>query len=436
MNPADLAATARVRTVRRVLAFLTLALGVGGVAWCVWELSLVRPSLDEAFRLANAGKLDEAALQLQALVAQHPDDGPARLLLAQFLLKPRGPDSSSTKAGGASPALAEEALVQLAGVHPDKPAMAAVFHLTRGDALHRLSRLAEAEADWQEALRIDLTTPEAGWNLLDLYYLQLRRNDARTLALRLFELEHDPHDRALLLLELIRHDARPPAPESLVQAFEPLVRDHPADLHSAMTLGIALTRSSQAENGIATLRRVVESHPESVEAWDSLLTCLDESGKLDALEEAIEHLPPDMAGAPRLLKHRAGVALASRRQEAVELYHRALISEPYSRVVAYRFSRALRLAGGADEARRIEERLRRHDAAIEELRPLFERVSAMRDFDVRTHREIFQKFAELREQMDLFDEARAWHRLVLLEQPEDEVSQAAVARLGLGDHHR
>jgi Flp pilus assembly protein TadD len=430
MSPIERPSPGRVRTIRLVFALLTLALGAGGVAWGVWEASRIRPSLDDAVILADAGKPDEAAAHLRAVVARHPEDGPARLLLAQFLLK--GPESASspTRTGGATVALAEEALGHLDHVRPDRPATAAAFHLLRGNALHRLSRLDEAEADWLEALRIDPTTPEAGWNLLHLYYLELRKEDARRLAMRLFEVEPDPHDRALLLLEVSRHDARPPAPESLVPILEPVVGDHPDDLRATLTLGIALTRASQVEKGIALLRRVAESHPDDAEAWDSLLTCLDESGQVAALEEAIATLPAGIAASPRMLKHRARLAQSSRWEEAAGLYRRAYSAEPHNRVLEYRLSRALRQVGQGDEARRIEERMRRRDLAIEEVRPLFERASAIRDLSVRAQKPIFQKFAELREQMGLLDEARAWHRLVVLEQPGDEVSRAALARLG------
>ena len=105
--------------------------------------------------------------------------------------------------------------------------MHTTFQVCRGDALDRLSRLDEAEEAWLEAIRSDPTAPEAGFHLLNLYYLQGREEEARRLALRLYEAEPDPHDRVLLLLELIRPDARPPAPASLVKWFERAVQEHP-----------------------------------------------------------------------------------------------------------------------------------------------------------------------------------------------------------------
>jgi tetratricopeptide (TPR) repeat protein len=439
MSPVHHPASDRVRTIRLAFALLILALGAGGVAWGVWESSRIRPSLEDAIAMADAGKLDEASALLRSVVARHPEDGPARLLLAQFLMKQPDYQSPSTKGGRSSVGIAEaeEALGHLAHVHPDKPSMAAAFHLVRGNALYRLSRLEEAEADWLEALEVDPTTPEAGWALLNLYYIQAREDDARGLALRLFAFEPDPHDRALLLLELVRPAARPPARGSIVQVLEPVVRDHPGEFHSAIALGLALTRSGQADKGIDELRRVVTAYPERVEGWDSLLSCLDEAGQVDAMDEALKSIPVPIAAAPRLAKHRARVAQAANRwKEVVELYRQACRAEPSHGAIQYRLSRALRHEGQGDEAARIEVHLRRRDAAAEEIRPLYEQADAVRDLRVRAQAPLFQKIAQAREDMGLVDEAIAWHRLILTDDPRNEVSRSALARLEPGSVHR
>src|SRR5262249_58704670 len=132
--------------------------------------------------------------------------------------------------------------------------MAVTLQLCRGRALDRLLRFSEAEAAWLEALKADPAAPEAGWHLLNLYYLQGREEEARRLALRLYEVEPDPHDRVLLLLELVRPDARPPAPGSIVKLLEPAVRQHPDDLQSAVALGLARVRAGQVDAAIDDLR--------------------------------------------------------------------------------------------------------------------------------------------------------------------------------------
>jgi Flp pilus assembly protein TadD len=298
-------------------------------------------------------------------------------------------------------------------------------------ALNRLSRLEEAEAAWLEALGVDPTAPDAGWELLRLYYLQGREEEARDLALRLFQVEPDPHDRALLLLELLRPDARPPAPGSIIDLFEPIVRSNPHDRHSGMALGLAQTRAGKVEEGISQLRRVVQSHANQVEVWDCLLTGLDESGQVDVMESELERVPAVVSESPRLLKHRARIAHGSGRwKEAVDLYRRARRAEPYNRVVEYRLSRALRHVGEVAEAQRLEQRVRRRDVAIQEIRPLYDQATETPGLGTRPHPELYQRIADVRKRMQLPDEARAWHRLVLDHDPTNEHSLAALKRLG------
>jgi tetratricopeptide (TPR) repeat protein len=402
---------------------------MGALGWIAWQAIRSRPALDAAVKLAEAGRYDEAAAKLRARLAADPDDGAAHLLLAQLDLKRF--DSPATRAGRSREDWARLALDHLGRVHPSNPRMEVTLQLCRGQALDRLGRFDEAEAAWLEALKLDATAPEAGWNLLRLYYLQGREEEARRLALRLYEVEPDPHDRVLLLLELVRPDARPPAPASIVKLFEPAVRQHPDDLHPALALGLARVRAGQVDAGIDELRRVVQVHPDRVEAWDCLLTGLDESGQIDILEEELERLPAALAEAPRLVKHRARVAQGSNRwKEAVELYRRAQAAEPYNRVVEYRLSRALRHLGGTAEADRIEQRLRRRDVAIQEVRPLFDQATATPGLGNRPHPDLYQRIAEARERMQLRNEARAWHRLVLRDDPKNAASRAALERLG------
>ena len=53
----------------------------------------------------------------------------------------------------------------------------------------------------------------------------------------------------------------------------------------------------------------------------------------------------------------------------------------------------------------------------------------MKALGLTPHPELYQFLAELREKMGRFDEARAWHRLVLRDLPENAVSLAALDRL-------
>jgi tetratricopeptide (TPR) repeat protein len=428
-HPLSPEGSARERIIRRVLTGLMIVLVAGGLGWGAGQWLRARPPLGEAIELADAGRLDEAEAKLRARLAVDPDDGAAALLLAEVALKRL--DSPTTLAGRPPEDWAQRALDQLHRVRPSNRRMAATREVGRGRALYRLLRFVEAEAAWLEALWLDPIVPEAGWHLLNLYYLQGRPEEARRLALRLHEVEPDPQDRVRLLVELLRPDARPPAPDSIAILLEPVVRKHPDDLHSALALGLARTRASQIEAGINQLRQVVRIHPDRVEAWDGLLTALDESGHVDLLVDELGRLPAAFAESPRMWKHRARVAqVSNRRKEAAEFYRRAHAAEASYRPLEYRLSQALRHVGAIAEAERIERRARLRDDAIRDIRSLFEQANTTSDLGTRAHPELYQKIAEVRERMQLLDEARAWHRLVLRDDPEETVSRAALKRLG------
>ena len=421
--------SARARSARRTLSLVILALVGCGLALYASQFKKQPPSLEDALELVHAGKLDSAAMRIRAILSANPDHAAANVLLAQILLKSADPASGGSPSSGS----AEKALAHLRRVRPTSPRMAVASLLCKGNAMDCLARLDEAEEAWLEAIEIDPTAPEVGFNLLSLYYLEGREEEARRLALRLYKAEPDPHDRVLLLLELIRPDARPPAPGALIKWFEPRVQKHPGDLHSSIALGLALVRSGQVENGTSVLRRVVQTHPDKVEAWDSLLLGLDETGQVHVMEKEMERVPVDLPGAEKLLKHRARIAQGRQWQEAVDLYRRARQAEPYNRVVEFRLSRALRHVGEAAEADLIQERVSSRDVAIQELRPLYDRATEIPDLLVGSHVELCQQIARARERMQLPEEAIVWHKLVLANHHDNKVSREALRRLAKGN---
>jgi hypothetical protein len=106
------------------------------------------------------------------------------------------------------------------------------------------------------------------------------------------------------------------------------------------------------------------------------------------------------------------------------------MAEPFNRVVEYRLSRALRHVGATAEADEIQQRVQRRDVAIQEMRPLYDQATAIPDLGIRPHPDLYQRIADARERMQLRDEARAWHQLVLRADPKNEISLAALKRLG------
>ncbi len=110
-------------------------------------------------------------------------------------------------------------------------------------------------------------------------------------------------------------------------------------------------------------------------------------------------------------------------------YRRASAFEPFNSAVLYRLRMALRAAGETAELRHVDQSLAVYQSAFLRMRPVYAEAFAIKTLGLEPHPELYHRLAELREQMGRFDEARAWHRLVLRDVPDDAVSLAALARL-------
>jgi tetratricopeptide (TPR) repeat protein len=398
-----------------VLAVLAVLLGVGALV--AWRRFPAPPELGPICALGRQGRFDQAQELMARYLQAHPGDDRAHLIMAQFAMD--RPD--------AQPQLA---LDHLGRIRTGTPREAAVVRFSVGKARYQQKRYDLAEICWKEALELDPTVPEAGWALIDLLDFEGRTEEAHRMGMRLFEVEPDPRDRVRLLLEMSRLDIERVAPGSAVQTFAPVWRQHPAYLPLALAAGLALVRSSQPAEGIAVLRDALQRHPDSAEAWDGWLTGLDEAYQPDRLRQEFARLPTSLAADPRFAKHGGNVARAAQDwPRAVKAYRRASSFEPFNGVVLYQLRMALRGAGETADLRRIDELLTAYRDAYKQMRSVYGEASAIKTLGLEPHTELYHRLAQLREQLGRFDEARAWHRLVLRDVPHDALSRAGLARL-------
>src|SRR5262249_3509910 len=159
-----------------------LGLGLAGLARPVARWFERAPTIAESAEMIHAGRYDEAERALARFVADHPDHREGNILLGQVLIDRPNPRPS-------------EALAHLDRVRSRSPQVRASVLVLRGKALYQLSRMAESEADWREAMRLEPHVPEAGWLLIQQYYVQGRRDEGRRLALALYPVETNPIDR-------------------------------------------------------------------------------------------------------------------------------------------------------------------------------------------------------------------------------------------------
>ncbi|MGE3818666.1 MAG: tetratricopeptide repeat protein, partial [Isosphaeraceae bacterium] len=192
------------------------------------------PTVGEAALAVRQGRYDDAERLLDRVLARRPDQRDANLLMAQVLIDRTNP----------KPARALECLSR---VRTRNRQVQAVLRVQEGKALYQLRRLAESESAWLEALELNPRVPEAGWLLIQQYYLQGRDDEVARLALELHPRETDPIDRVRYLLELVREDVERLAAAGVIPWLEPAVKANPGDRASALALGRALVKEGRTE---------------------------------------------------------------------------------------------------------------------------------------------------------------------------------------------
>jgi tetratricopeptide (TPR) repeat protein len=381
-----------------------VAVAVASLCVSGWWLARPRPTLEGAAVAIDRGRFRAAETQLRAYLSAYPSDETATLLLAKVLV--RRPEPAT-----------EEALRLVEGLRPADVHRAAMVRAIEGDAHFWNGAYKRAEAAWLEALERELSIPEVGWKLLNIYAIQGRDEDSRRLALRLLAVEPDKRDRVQLLLHLIRRDAHPIEQGSIIQALEPVVRADPSDVRSSVALGLALVGSGRFEEGIARLRRDAYLQGGDEETRLAFLEGLIAVGDVDDLEKSIAGLPTTMAASSRFDAARGWLA-AQRRDldEAIKLDRRALDVRPTpparaNTALAHRFRNVLRQAGKEAELAELGPRL---DAMIQfpdVVRGFFDRLNDLPDLGLDSHPNEYCKLAAVLAEVGRDEEAEAWRSL-------------------------
>lgn len=410
------------------IAFGAAVLAMFGLG--VWLLVRPASSLDlrRLEELTTSGRYDQAEELLEAYLSRRPGDPLANFLLGRLIVE--RPDQP--KEPTAADAWSWRALEHLDRSNPDMIGRdkRALWSLARGEALFALRYYDAAELEFATALEVDPKVPEAGWALLDIYYLEERNQEAHDLALRLHAIEPDRRDRVQLLLELTREDVQPPDPGSLVDLFEPIARERPGELRPRVRLGVSMVRKNRTDEGLTLLRALVEERPTDVLAWDGLLTGLDLASRPDLFLSAIDQLPSELADHPDLAEHR-GRAAQERGDwaKAVEFYREARRRKPTSRNLVYRLGRALKFAGRDEEGNQLLAMSAASGDAARELPALYQEANDNTTLGYRPEPDLYLRIADARRRMMRPDEARAWLRLVLETRPGDPAATSAMADL-------
>lgn len=399
-----------------LIAVLVLT-GAGLSALCILRALGSVPTLSEVAALARAHQFKQAQATLSRYLRAHPHETRARLLMAEIATETANPQP-------------EIALEHLGMIRPDTPRLAALVKFFEGKARLQQERYDLAEACWKEALDLDPAVPEAGWALFNLLDLEARVPEAHRLGMRMHDVEPDPRDRVRILLELARIDVENAAPGSQVLIFEPFVKQHPENLRLTLVLGLALVRDSRGEQGLEVLESAMRRYPDSPEAWEAWLTGLADAFQPEKLAEEFARMPKSLTVDGRFARY-AGMIAENARDwpAAIRAYRRAFAFEPYNGVVGYRYCAVLRQGGDRAEREHVERSYRAYQEAFKRMRGVYDEALAEKSLGLEPHPQLYQRLADLRETMGRCDEARAWHRLVIHDSPDNVVSLAALERL-------
>ena len=427
---------------RNPLLIAAVIVAAGGIcALVVGRWLAGSPSLDDVRALRGCAGSSRRRFSCADISRAIPTTPEAQLLMAELTTEP----------GNSHP---EQALAQLKRIRPDTPKQAALVKFFAGKAYYQEGRYDLAETSWTEALCLDPIVPEAGWMLVDLLDTEGRTEEAHAWGMRLHAVEPDPRDRVKILLEMCRLDIERPDPLSQVIMFEPLVRAHPEYLPLNLTLGLSLIRVNRSAEGLELLKRALERYPHSAEAWDAWLSGLYRASEADKLRDEFCRLPGELAGNPLFAKHEGIIAQISKDwPKAVAAYRRAFAFEPFNWPVCNQLLFVLRVAGESAEYERVHRIYETYKDAYRQMRgSYYERFKpdetagfpgedfgqqrgayyetlSIKTLGVAPHTELYQQLADLREKMGRFDEARAWHRQVLRDWPDNALSLAALERL-------
>jgi tetratricopeptide (TPR) repeat protein len=318
----------------------------------------------------------------------------------------------------------DEALNVLAGQGvPTKGPEAAYIASRRGQLEMERYRFRAAEADLKRALTLDPRRVEARRRLIMLYAQQGRSADIAVFTPALAAME-TPDFLDLLFCTLARH--QPIDRVEQAEALERAVRADPGDRASQLALAECRRRLGHLDQAESNLDALPQTDPEVLAVRALVALDRGDSHRAHAL------LGADSAGDdhPALALLRGRLALArDDAPAAVRHFRTALKASPDDRDAHFGLAQALYLAGQPEAARPHTETARTQDR-LEWL------VKSARPQNRRNDPATLQAIAEACLALNRRDLARAWYRLALGTDPDNDRLKSALSRLDSADSSR
>jgi tetratricopeptide (TPR) repeat protein len=349
----------------------------------------------------RAGRWDEARATIRRIEGLRPKTTADWLLEAQLASADNRTD---------------DALSALARV-PDRDPMFGQAALMAGRLERARNRVRAAEALLQRALRFDPGLIEVHKELVYIYGIQARREEAdaefRALA-RLTRLtHHELFTWALTHFMSWRTD--------VAEDLQSFVDADPGDRHSRLALAeILFDQPGQAERVLRILDALPANDPDALALRVALAF---HQGRLEEAQSLLEQGPGDHPG---LARFRGRLAMLRKDPDAAAAHFRlALSSEPYDRISTFDLGQALSLMGKTEEGDRLLERAKR-------LNEVYNMVVRVRSPDRANVPPDLVRMASACEAAGLTEEARHWYLLAVSRDPLDTTAQQGLFRVSKG----
>jgi tetratricopeptide (TPR) repeat protein len=313
----------------------------------------------------------------------------------------------------------DEALTVLAEPRgPTTGPDAALIASGRGQLEMDRYRFRAAETELKRALTLDPGRVEARRRLIMLYAQQGRSAEIAAQAPALLSMA-TPDFLDLFFCTLARHQPIDRAEQA--EALEQAVQADPGDRASQLALAECLRRLGRLDQAESNLDLLPPTDPEVLAVRALVALDRGDSLRAQALLGADSPAGDDHPALARLLGR-----LALARDDAaaaVRHFRAALKAAPDDRDAHFGLAQALRLTGQPETARPHADTVRAQDR-LESL------VKSARRQNRRDHPATLQAIAEACLALDRRDEARAWYRLALSHDPDNDQLKNALSRLG------
>ncbi len=249
-----------------------------GLAQPMQDADVFRKAFEDAFRQHQAGRLDEAERQYNALLEIAPADANCLHLLG-VLNSQRGRFEAAV-------GLIRKAIA----IRPN----VATYHSNLGVALNELGRADEAAACFRRALELKPDYPEAHVNLgIALKNLD-RLDDAVASYRKALELKPDYVDAHINLGVAFKTLGRL---DEAVASYQRAIDLRPSSAEAHNNLAVSLQLLGRFDEAMAAIHRGLALKPDNVRAYLNLGVLLHEEGRLDeavaSYRKALELKPDD-----------------------------------------------------------------------------------------------------------------------------------------------